>query len=567
MYYTKYRPQTFSEISKPNDVAEALMNQVKAGKTIHAYLFVGPRGTGKTTTARVLSKALNCKNLSKEGDPCNECEACVSIKGGTYLDLIEIDAASNRGIDDIRDLREKIKLAPSSGKNKVYIIDEVHMLTPEAFNALLKTLEEPPEKVTFILCTTELHKVPDTIKSRCQIFKFKRATIKQLTEKLKFISQEENVNISEQELRQIASAAHGGFRDAENILQQVVEGDIDVSALTNLGSKEAYADFTELLINKETKEALHYVKKLFEDGTDLYVWLGELLGYLRELLFLQVEAYDNVEEVSQELDQKMKEQAKMLSTIDVSKLINTIIAAQNSTKDSFITQLPLEIAVVSLCQARTTTDEQKEFKSNPVGPLSGTGSQPDFGEKFKGKDTEEVGEQDRGTEKSQSKTDKNQSIKSEGEKEDGSSDQLVKPEDMDVSKNVDLEIINKSWTTIISQVDQINSSVSALLRASRVSGVAGHQLMLDVPFDFHKERLESSKNRKIVEDEIYSILEYKLSIACEVKRREIKKKIKQETGRLTDYNVTSPQRVSTDMTPEELSENIIDVFDGGLPFD
>src|SRR5688572_5377656 len=173
MFYTKYRPQKFSEISRPNDVADALSNEVLNQKTVHAYLFVGPRGTGKTSTARILAKALNCKKVDKKGDPCGKCETCEAIKNGTYLDLIEIDAASNRGIDDIRELKNRIKLAPSVGTNKVYIVDEVHMLTSEAFNALLKTLEEPPKNTTFILCTTELHKVPDTIKSRCQVFKFK----------------------------------------------------------------------------------------------------------------------------------------------------------------------------------------------------------------------------------------------------------------------------------------------------------------------------------------------------------------------------------------------------------
>ena len=162
MYYTKYRPQKFSEIFKSNDAVTALPNQVKSKKLVHAYLFVGPRGTGKTTTARILAKAINCDNLTDDGDACDKCASCKAIKVGSFVDLIEIDAASNRSIDDIRDLRERVKLAPISGKYKVYIIDEVHMLTPEAFNALLKTLEEPPKHVIFILATTELEKMPET---------------------------------------------------------------------------------------------------------------------------------------------------------------------------------------------------------------------------------------------------------------------------------------------------------------------------------------------------------------------------------------------------------------------
>ena len=188
MYYTKYRPQTFKEIQRPNDIADALMQQIKTDKTVHAYLFTGPRGIGKTTVARLLAKGLSCINLSKEGDVCGKCAFCLAVQNGNLIDLIEIDAASNRGIDDIRDLKEKVRLLPVEGKKKIYIIDEVHMLTNEAFNALLKTLEEPPKHAVFILCTTEFHKVPETIKSRCQVFKFKRPTRGQIVEKLKRIA-------------------------------------------------------------------------------------------------------------------------------------------------------------------------------------------------------------------------------------------------------------------------------------------------------------------------------------------------------------------------------------------
>ncbi len=530
MYYTRYRPQKFNEISKPNDVATALSNQVKSGKTVHAYLFVGPRGTGKTTTARVLAKALNCEHVSKDGDPCDECPVCIGIKNGSFLDLIEIDAASNRGIDDIRELREKIKLAPSAGKSKVYIIDEVHMLTPEAFNALLKTLEEPPKNVIFILCTTELHKVPETIKSRCQVFKFKRATFKQLTEKLLFITKQENVSVSEKDLRQIASAAQGGFRDAENLLQQVVEGELDVSSLVSLGSKDSYADFTEMLINKETKEALHYIKKLFEDGIDLYVWTGELLRYLRELLFVQVEAYEDLVDVSDEMLERMKEQAKLLNTLDTAYVINTLIEAQNDIKSSFIIQLPLEVAIVNLCI----------IKGNPA----------------------QVAEVQKNTPPSSSEPQIKTQVVVSGEKEK-SAKEKAKKKVQSVTNIVNIEIVHNSWSTVVNAVGNVNNSVSALLKASKIVDIVDGVLVLEVPFDFHKERLESSKNRKIVEETLHNILESNLVISCTVKRREIKKAKPSETGKLTDYNVMSPSTV----VPEELSEDIIDVFDGGLPFD
>src|SRR3989344_3258806 len=288
MFYTKYRPQKFSEISQPNDVATALANQVRSKKVSHAYLFIGPRGVGKTTTARLLAKALNCENLSKTGDPCDKCDACEAIKLGNFLDLIEIDAASNRGIDDIRDLKDKIRLAPSLGKQKVYIIDEVHMLTAEAFNALLKTLEEPPAHATFILCTTEAHKAPETIKSRCQVFKFKRASVSQIVAKLEDIVLQEKIKgkVERETLEKIAKASLGGFRDAETLLQQIVEGEVDVDSFVGLSSKQNFVDFVDSLIKKDTNSALRMVNKLFEEGIDLFTWSLELAKYLRDLLFI-----------------------------------------------------------------------------------------------------------------------------------------------------------------------------------------------------------------------------------------------------------------------------------------
>jgi DNA polymerase-3 subunit gamma/tau len=307
MFYTKYRPQKFSEISKPNEVAESLMTQVKNGKVSHAYLFVGSRGTGKTTTARILAKALNCKKPLVNGDPCDRCDNCAAIKSGNFMDLIEIDAASNRGIDDIRDLKDKIRLSPSIGKRKVYIIDEVHMLTNEAFNALLKTLEEPPAHVNFILCTTEAHKVPDTIKSRCQVFKFKRATVSQLVEKLTKIVKNEDADISKEVLKKIAQSSLGGFRDAETLLQQVIEGNLNVDSLSNLGSKQNYIDFVDYLIVKDAGSAFRTINKIFDEGIDLYVWTGELLKYLRDLLFISVSADEGMVDTTDELYEPYEE--------------------------------------------------------------------------------------------------------------------------------------------------------------------------------------------------------------------------------------------------------------------
>jgi len=536
MYYTKYRPQTFSEIAKPNDVASALSNQIKSQKTAHAYLFVGPRGTGKTTTARILSKALNCADIKENGDPCDVCDNCVAVKSGSFLDLIEIDAASNRGIDDIRQLKERIKLAPSAGKNKVYIIDEVHMLTPEAFNALLKTLEEPPANVALILCTTEVHKVPETIKSRCQVFKFKRATINQLMEKLSKIVENEHIQIDDQDLKLLASASHGGFRDAETLLQQVAEGEIDVRSLISVGTRESFSDFIDLIIHKDTKQSLHKIKKLYEDGTDLYVWTGELLKYLRDLLFVQVGSMEEIYDATDEMLQKMKNQAQELPPRKITIFLSILMEAHNEIKNTFITQLPLEIAVIKMCV--NNEDNNLEKESPERAPTN----------KEEEKSLKMVSEK--------IKKEENKDLEAEKTKEAA----VAEVSSEAAPGVINIEIINNNWKTIVTEVSTVNNSVSALLKMAKLAGVDGRSILLEVPFDFHKERLETSKNRTIIEEILSTILEEEMHIKCDVRRQEKTLGVR-ETGRLTDYNVDM-----TSKTPApEMNEKLLDVFDGGLP--
>ncbi len=545
MYYTKYRPQKFNEVAKPNDVAQALSTQLKSGKTAHAYLFVGSRGTGKTTMARLLAKALNCKKLDEDGDPCNECTSCLAIQTGSFMDLIEIDAASNRGIDDIRELKEKIKLVPGKGNTKVYIVDEVHMLTTEAFNALLKTLEEPPARIVFILCTTEYHKVPETIRSRCQVFKFKKATISQLTEKLKKIIKTEKVDLDEQSIKRIASAAQGGYRDAETLLQQVVEGEIPVEALISLGSQESHAIFTDFLIAKDSSEALHFVSKLNDDGIDLYVWIGELLNYLRDLLFIKTKIFsgDGLS-IDENILKTMNSQAETLSFGVLSEIMEIMITAQNKVKDTFIVQLPLELAIVKICNG--SEDEQTK-RTHVIKPYPGKNLESSQEEKT----LIEAAKTEIKKEKADiESTAKIEQVVDESAAINGIDEKIIVSHDVVISK----------WSTIIKEVSTVNNSISALLRASKLTSVEGNKIILEVPYDFHKERLHNEKNRRIVETTIESVLEQRLIISCVVKKTPKVKKSEKKTGQLTDFNLVSPGAAKI-----ELSEDLLDVFDGSLP--
>ena len=272
--YQKYRPSSFKGLVAQEHVKTTLQNALKKDMLTHAYLFCGPRGTGKTSTARLLAKAINCQNLdAKTYEPCNECDICIQINKGSLVDLVEIDAASNRGVDEIRDLRESVKFAPTQSKNKVYIIDEVHMLTKEAFNALLKTLEEPPKNVYFILATTELHKIPDTIVSRCQRFGFRRINIEDISNHLAYICDEEKVKFEKKALEKVSLRSEGCMRDALSLLDQLISfGDVNTENLNQiLGSSQndSVNDFVENLINSRITENLEIINQIHKDGVNL----------------------------------------------------------------------------------------------------------------------------------------------------------------------------------------------------------------------------------------------------------------------------------------------------------
>ncbi|MFC1621815.1 DNA polymerase III subunit gamma/tau [Patescibacteria group bacterium] len=520
MFYTRYRPQKFSEMAQPNEVAKALSTQIKKGKTAHAYLLVGPRGIGKTTIARILAKALNCKSVSEKGDPCGKCVSCKGIKEGSFLDLIEIDAASNRGIDDIRDLRERIKLAPAGGKQKVYIVDEVHMLTTEAFNALLKTLEEPPAHATFILCTTEFHKIPATIKSRCQVFKLKRATIEQLVKRLDKMAKEEGQELGKEGLRHIARAASGSFRDGETILQQVIEGGLDVETLTNLGTRLNYVEFLEYIVRKDVREALHVVEKLDNEGVDLYTWIGGFLSILRELLFAQSGAIEE----PRSLDSVLKE----TNSAQTVRITDTIMKAHSETKNSFITQLPLELAIVELCGSEYSSVEPEKIAPSPKAPKK-IATSP--------------------AKRSPLPAQAGRNDKTEERKKPG--------------KNVKMSVdeVKEKWILVLNRASEVNNSIMALLKSSALVQVIEGSLEIEVPFDFHKERIESIKNRKIIEEIFSDVLGVPLGVSCLVKKKARKSLSNKETGKLTDMNIVIPEGVSKQESPEEL----VEVLDGGLP--
>lgn len=363
--YRKYRPSTFKDVIGQPLIKKIICEAAKDNNLSHAYLFAGPRGTGKTTTARLIAKIANCikrqndNSFSKEGEPCNACEACVAIDEMRSLDVIEIDAASNRGIDEIRNLKENIRLAPAHLQKKVFIIDEAHMLTKEAWNALLKTLEEPPEYVIIILATTEIEKVPATIASRAQQFHFKRASMQDIMEKLKNIATKEKVNVNPEALELIASSAEGSFRDAESLLDQffnVDDEDITVEeveqAIGKVGLKKL-AEFCETLLNQELESALQKIEEIHESGHNVVLFTKDVIQYLRRAAVLKYDPKMKPmfeKELSKEHLEKLCEHSKMFKEQHI-RLLKSLIGAYSNMRYSQFPIIPLEVAVIEELQS------------------------------------------------------------------------------------------------------------------------------------------------------------------------------------------------------------------------
>jgi len=355
--YRKYRPQKFSEVMGQEHVVRTLINSISFGAVGHAYLFFGLRGTGKTSIARLFSKAVNCKTAVETGEPCNKCRSCQDITEGRALDVLEIDAASNTGVDNMRDLIEGVKFNPSELKYKVFIIDEVHMLSKGAFNALLKTLEEPPSHVIFILATTEIEKVPDTIKSRVQRFDLKKISVSDIISKLKYIAKKEKLNVHEDALRMIAQLSEGGMRDAESIFTRVVsfaDGDIlpehieNIAGVTNISK---ISNFINILSEKNVKKVIEYLNELEDQGVNMQDFLRSSMKYLRNILMFQISPKLKevvAPELTEEQFEDMISQSKKFESDELKALLENFISIEETVKKTSIPLLPIELAVMSI---------------------------------------------------------------------------------------------------------------------------------------------------------------------------------------------------------------------------
>lgn len=491
-WYVTHRLQQVSEIDQ-NKVKLTIESFIKKGKFPHALLFAGPKGTGKTSTARLIAKILNCQNppAGGLGDPCNNCSSCLEINRGSSMTVVELDGASNRGIEDIRSLRETVKLAPPTGRTKVYIIDEAHMLTTEAFNALLKTLEEPPEQVVFILATTEVHRLPQTILSRATMINFSQASKEEIMQSLKRIIKKEKLEIENGVLNLIINFAEGSFRDAIKILEQLaVEKKITLEQ-TQTFFKESLSNpdvLINLLVKKDIKMALEEIDQLSKKGINIKQFTIQLIEILRLTLLAKMGVMEKQNDLN-------------ISVDELKKLIDLLLIAINKIRLSPIAELPLELAVVEWGGEDKEVSDTIHFSRNSPAAISGTNLR-DL-RPAQGGDSDPLGSGSDRREVRSSRSSTSGGGSMIGELRSSS----ASPSNKEKKDRKKIEISDGVWNKFISQIKSQNHSLAALLLSCRPLNFDGQTLVISVFYQFHKEKLEQPTSIQIIEEGLAKFLE------------------------------------------------------------
>jgi DNA polymerase-3 subunit gamma/tau len=476
-FYRKWRPQTWDDIIGQEHVITTLRNAVAADRVAHALLFAGPRGTGKTSSARLLAKAVNCLSNEMGDRPCNECDHCIAVNQGRFLDLIEIDAASNTSVDDVRDLRDKINFSPNQGRFKVYIVDEVHMLSTAAFNAFLKTLEEPPSHAMFILATTEVHKIPATVLSRCQRHEFRRIPLNDIVSVLETIARNEGIQAHPDALLLVSRQATGSLRDAVSLLDQLASTSQEITLdlaqkILGTATSKAVLEIVNAVIKDDSALGLDHIHQTLDSGGDPRQFSRQIVDYLRDLLLIRMGSASEIDSNS-DIRIQMAKHAQAFQVSELTRMIRIFNHAANDAKITWQPALPLELAFIESLANPTMTEIQSQGKDSsktkkaPSKPLSRISD-----------------------------------VKSE-------SPPILKTESAQQPDN-----IGSRWREILSLVRQRNPQTQALLNSCKPLGVQDGALILGFNGEFAKSKMEQGVNLDVIRKVLEQVLGEAMPIRC-----------------------------------------------------
>lgn len=492
--YHKHRPQTFENVVGQEHIIQTITNQIIQGRIAHAYLFSGPRGVGKTTTARLLAKAVNCQNRKNtDSEPCDKCQSCKEIMEARSIDVIEIDAASYTGVDNVRDnIIDNAQFRPTKSKFKVFIIDEVHMLSTAAFNALLKILEEPPEYIIFILATTELHKIPDTVISRCQRFGFKKVGYDEMKKYLEKVAKEEEVKVDKEVIEKIINKSDSCVRDAVSLLDQVMatgEKHITaelVSVILPSSNADEIINFISFLINKNTSEAIKQVNKLTDEGISLKQFISDTVELLRILMITKANFKTESLgiDLNSEAEKNLLKLNKDISAAEIITLIDLLLKRRTEIQNSPIPQLPLELAIVEWCEKKTSFSQNNDDLSEKNAKI----------------------EEKKSFDPAQNKQPEIKKIEKQIE------EKPVVEKPASANSNLTLKDVQNKWDEFIKKIEKKSASLTFIFKSSSLYSISGNIVCIAVNFALHKEKIMGKVCQKEIENILSEIMNERLRI-------------------------------------------------------
>lgn len=531
--YRVFRPKTFNDVVGQEHITKTLKNQIQNNHLAHAYLFCGTRGTGKTSTAKILSRAINCLN-PQDNEPCNECEICKGILNESLMDVVEIDAASNNGVDDIRELRENVKYPPSKAKYKVYIIDEVHMLSTGAFNALLKTLEEPPSYVVFILATTEMHKLPATILSRCQRFDVKRITLDDIKKRVEFILSSLNIEYEEEATKLIARSGEGSLRDALSLLDKCIsfnENKLlyeDLINLLGVTGKDELAKLSNSIFDLDVKQSMEIINEVVSWGKDLKVFVDDLIEYIRTIMLCKIS--NNPKEILNLTDEEIQGLTKLstkVSNNEIIRIINILSETENKMKYTTHKRMLLELSVLKLSQP--SYDESIEAQLTRLDKLENLIKSGNIN----------ISSSQNNNEKR-----KDTKIPSNEEKEPIKTKKVVRGEEKEVFNK-----IKSLWRDIFAKMKEDKKlPIQAMLKEGTPYLVENNSLIIKFKddFEFHRNALNKDANRKYIKSVITTVTGYDINIDLKLAKE-------------IDFVVVEEEDLGEKLLKDSLPEELIEI--------